>query len=147
VTDLGGAAVHGVHEVIAALERLAVEAAAASVRIVQRGQVVVEAEAKRQFTGEHKKGTPTTSSPGSPPDVVTGTLRRSIRSDQPSPVGAFGASGRVYPTAIYARIMELGGETWNGGFLPPRPYMQPAYLQAFDQLEAIAADEWRRSIH
>jgi hypothetical protein len=142
VTDLGGAAVHGVHEVIAALEKLAVEAAAASVRIVQRGQVVVEAEAKRQFTGAHAKGLRTTSSPGSPPDVVTGTLRRSIRSDKPSPVGAFGASGRVYPTAIYARIQELGGATRHG-FLPPRPYMQPAHSKVLHELEAIAVEEWR----
>lgn len=135
--------VHGAREVIARMAAIGDAAGEAAARIVARGQVVVENEAKSGFTGSHAKGQPTTSEPGQPPDVVTGTLRRSIKSSKPEPVGQFGARGQVYPTAIYARIQELGGPTWNNGFLPPRPFMRPAHEKSKDRLEAIALEEWR----
>jgi HK97 gp10 family phage protein len=131
--------VFGVAEVKAALDRIVEQSTAASVRIVKRGQAVVEANVKKQFTGAHKRGEPTTSAPGSPPDVVTGTLRRSITSDKPS-LSGFVATGRVYPTAVYARIQELGG---NG--LPARPYMQPGYEASLPELRDIAVEEWGKA--
>lgn len=140
--------VHGVGEVVAAFTRTAAAAEAMAVVIVKRGQVVVEAEAKKAFTGAHPPGTPTTSRPGSAPDVVTGTLRRSIISDTPQRAGLLGAVGRVYPTAIYARIQELGGQTGRGGrtTLPARPYMMPAHEKVKPRLAQIAAEEWRRLV-
>ena len=138
--------VSGIDGVIAALEKMAVESVAANLRIVQRGQAVLEAEAKKSFTGAHAKGAPTTSRPGSPPDVVSGTLRRSIKSSTAAPDGAYGAKGSVYPTAVYARIMELGGRTGRGGrtTLPARPFLQPAYVKALPRLREIAVEEWRK---
>jgi HK97 gp10 family phage protein len=133
--------VFGVAEVKAALDRIVAESTAASVRIVKRAEAVVEANAKKQFTGSHKRGEPTTSTPGSPPDVVTGTLRRSIVSDVPT-LSGFVVTGRVYPTAVYARIQELGGQG-----LPPRPYMQPAYEASLDKLRDIAVQEWGKATH
>ena len=134
-------AVFGVGELKAALDAMLLQVNASSVAIVRRGEAVVEAAAKKQFTGSHKKGTPTTSAPGSPPDVVSGTLRRSIISDVPVMEG-FAAVGRVYPTAIYSRIQELGGRG-----LPPRPYMQPGYQSVTSRLAAIAVEEWGRATH
>jgi hypothetical protein len=77
-----GAHIAGVSEIQALLKGKILKADLAAVAIVRRAQAVVEANAKSQFTGSHAKGSPTTSSPGSPPDVVTGTLRRSIKSSR-----------------------------------------------------------------
>jgi hypothetical protein len=133
--------VFGVSEVKAALDRIVAQSTAASVRIVKRAEAVVEANAKRQLKLKgHKRGTPTDSAPGEPPSTISGTLGRSIRSDVPS-LSGFVATGRVYPTAVYARIQELGG---NG--LPPRPYMQPGYEASLSRMQEIATEEWGRAI-
>ncbi len=137
--------VSGIGEIKHVFDSMEKAAVSAAMRIVTRGQAVVEAEAKRQFTGSHPRGTSTTSSPGSPPDVVTGTLRRSITSDHPQ-VRPGGAAGRVYPTAVYARIQELGGRAGrnHSSVLPPRPYLSPAHDLAVRRLREIAVEEWRR---
>lgn len=139
--------VFGIKELQAALDEVMVRAQVASRTIVKRSETVVEAEAKKQFTGAHKRGTPTTSSPGSPPDVVTGTLRRSIKSS-PVSVSGFVAKGSVYPTAVYARIQELGGPAGRGGRtnLPARPYMTPAHEAALPAMRRIAAEEWAKAL-
>ena len=131
--------VHGVPELAAALDAIVARTTASAEIIVRRGQAVVEANIKKQFTGAHAKGTPTTSAPGSPPDVVTGTLRRSVTSETPVLNGAV-ATGRVYPTAVYARIQELGGRG-----LPPRPYMEPAHQASLAAIQRIALEEWARA--
>lgn len=133
--------VFGVSALKAALDGILAKTQVASVQIVKRGQVVVESAAKKQFTGSHKQGEPTTSAPGSPPDVVTGTLRRGITSS-PVSMRGFAAVGSIYPTAVYSRIQELGG-----GHLPARPYMQPAYDQSIDKLRGIAEQEWATATH
>lgn len=137
--------VHGASEVIAGLIRMAGESSVAAELIVKRAQVLVEGEAKKAFTGAHPRGMPTGSAPGTAPDVVTGTLRRSIMSSATETVDG-GAVGRVYPTAIYARIQELGGQTGRGGAttLPARPYLQPAYEASKPRISQIAAEEWAR---
>jgi hypothetical protein len=131
--------VSGVSELKAALDKIAAQTAVASVRIIKRSEAVVEANTKKQFTGAHKRGDPTTSAPGSPPDVVTGTLRRGITSDVPSLNGVV-ATGRVYPTAVYSRIQELGGRG-----LPARPYLAPAYEASKAAINAIAVEEWAKA--
>src|SRR5690348_3798104 len=98
-----GGSVHGAKEAIAALTAMAARADEANLRIVRRGQAVMEKGAKEQFTGAHPKGQPTTAPAGGPPDVVSGTLRRGIRSDKPS-LQTTGVRGRVYPTAVYSRM-------------------------------------------
>lgn len=130
----------GVSQTIAALQGMLAKAEVAAHDIVTRGQLVLESTAKRQFTGAHSAGTPTTSAPGSPPDVVSGTLRRSITHDKPE-MTLDGLRGHVYPTAIYGRIQELGGDTPRG-YLPPRPYMGPVPEKAEPELERIAREEW-----
>lgn len=135
------ASISNINEIIAALTAAGTAAGEASVTIVTRGQVVVENASKSSFTGAHQRGSPTTSTPGAPPDVVTGTLRRSIVSSAVQPFSDGSATGQIYPTVIYARIQELGGRG-----LPARPYMQPAYEQVKPRLQEIAAEEWARII-
>lgn len=128
-------------ETQAGLDRILAEVTAASFRIVKRGQAVVEGNIKKQFIGSHARGDPTTSAPGSPPDVVTGTLRRSITSSPVSRSG-LGAVGSIYPAEVYSRIQELGG-----GNLPARPYMKPGYDQSVTKLSEIAQQEWAKATH
>lgn len=134
--------VAGVREVQAAFARMAAESSAASRRIVKRGEAVVNSEIKHQFSAAHSRGTPTPAPPGAPPAVVTGTLRRSIRSDAPRSTGDGGWLGRVYPTVIYSRIQELGGVGGGGAVLPARPYVAPGYRAARPKLTEIARQEW-----
>lgn len=134
--------VTGAREVIAAMEGIKVRSQAASIAIVRRSEMVLESEIKKSFSQSHKKGTPTPSSPGEPPAVVTGTLRRSVKSTSPIPLSEGGASGKVYPSAVYARIQELGG-----GALPARPYVAPAHARAKPEFRRIASEEWGVSVH
>ncbi len=137
--------IFGVEALQAAFDTMIVEAARAAKTIVKRAEVEVEAETKKAFTGAHKKGTRTTSAPGSPPDVVTGALRRSITS---SPVQMSGttATGSVYPAAVYSRIQELGGTAGRGAHLPARPYLAPSLTKATPRLGRIAAEEWAKVV-
>jgi len=131
--------VHGVGALKIALDKLAVSALAASVTIVKRSEAVVEGNIKKTFTEAHKSGSPTPSRPGTPPAVITGTLRRSITSS-PVTTNGLAAMGRVYPTAVYSRIQELGG-----GALPARPYMAPGYEASRPEISAIASAEWAKA--
>lgn len=124
-----------------ALDAMVAATAASALTIVRRGQAVVNANIKRQFTGAHKPGEPTTSEPGQPPDVVTGTLRRSVVSSTPVLSGLM-ATGTVYPSAVYARVQELGGGPSD---LPPRPYTAPASDESLAAIQAIAVEEWGRA--
>lgn len=138
----------GVAELRGALTRMVAEVEAGALEIVRRSQAEVEAEAKAAFTSAHSRGTPTPSSPGTPPAVVTGTLRRSILSETPERIG-FGYVGRVYPTTVYARVQELGGATGrnHAAVLPARPYLKPALDRKRDRLSAIAREVWARATH
>ena len=128
--------VQGIPELKAALDKMVGKVNEASLRIITRSQAVAEAAVKAQFTGHHKKGEPTTSKSGKPPDVVTGTLRRSVISERPTMNGLV-AHGRVYPTMVYARIQELGGRG-----LPARPYVHPGYLASLPAISKISTEEW-----
>jgi hypothetical protein len=95
----------------------------------------------RRYT--HSPGTSTTSPPGQPPALVTGTLRRSIRVT-PAAGGPERWTSSVRPTVVYARIQEKGGDIYpvrakmlrfavdgqarfaKHVHLPARPYMAPA---------------------
>ena len=129
----------GVPEVGAALDAMVAASTEAALVIVRRGQAVVEGNIKRQFTGSHAKGQPTTSAPGSPPDVVTGTLRRSITSSTPTLNGLM-ATGHVYPSVVYARIQELGGRG-----LPARPFTAPGADASLAAVQRIAVEEWTKA--
>ena len=106
----------------------------------------------------HKAGTPTPAAPGSPPALVSGTLRRSA---QVVPAVAVGprAAASVRVSVIYARIQEKGGvvkavrakvlanKRTGQVFgpiarIPARPYMRPTLtaLRLSGRLQARAAE-------
>ena len=101
----------------------------------------------RESNGRFASGFRTSSPPGQPPALQTGTLRRSVRPTAPHKIG-FGAwEVRVGPTVVYGRIQELGGQAGRGRSvtLPARPYMKPALEKAWPDLAAIYAGAWREA--
>ena len=76
-------------------------------------------------TGTHKRGTPRVSGSGPGPNVVTGALRRSIRTDVKYGFGNYIAV--VGASTEYARAVELGSPKWKSGV--KYPYLAPAATQ------------------
>jgi hypothetical protein len=135
----------GVAEFRRAMDDMVARASAASRAAVTTGGHLIEAEAKRQLAlSSHPRGTQTPSPAGSPPSLISGTLRRSIRVTGAEAKGPTGWTISVGPTAIYGRIQELGGDTGTT-VLPPRPYMQPALQKVISDgtLAACYATAWR----
>ncbi len=99
---------------------------------VSEAALLVQAAAQRHASGR----------PG--PNVITGTLRRSIRI-QWSWRGEGGqfvdrtAQAFVGPTTVYGRIQELGGDAGrnHAAHIPPRPYLGPAVVESRDDVRAI----------
>jgi len=98
-------------------------------------------------TSSHPPRTKTPSLPGEPPSLITGQLRRSVRKTYSSGNAARWTT-RVAPTAVYARIQELGGLTGRGHRtrLPGRPYVRPALARGEDKIRAAAVKAFRRAI-
>lgn len=106
----------------------------------------------------HPAGDVTSSRPGEPPALVSGTLRRSARVVPAASSGTRAVSS-VRVSAVYARIQEKGGKVtaskkpylkfrYGGSWhsvksvkLPARPYMAPtlALLLAAHRLQARAS--------
>lgn len=92
---------------------------------LETGLALIEGHARANLSRySHQIGEPTDSPPGQPPALVGGHLRSSFRTEHLGPYRT-----RLGPTAVYARIQELGG--WAGrnhaSYLPPRPYFTPAF--------------------
>ena len=104
-------------------------------------------DAQASMTQSHSRGTPTSSSPGSPPAVISGTLRRSITSSTVSRVGTAWMA-TVSASSVYARVQELGGATGrnHATILPPRPYFGPQRAHAQQRLAAELRAAWVRTI-
>lgn len=93
-------------------------------------------------TTSHARGTLTPSRPGEPPSLITGHLRGSVEVDGPARRGEYRWEAQVGPTAVYARIQELGGVAGRGAYLPPRPYLAPSVDRARDRMGEIVAEHW-----
>lgn len=110
---------------------------------VSEGMTIVHREIAEQLRlTSHPPGTPTPSRPGDPPSLVTGNLVRSIDEYGPYYDNANRVTGLVGPTAVQARIQELGGDTGrnHATHLPPRPYVRPAVAIA----RPLVAESHRR---
>lgn len=147
----GGIRVEGLSQLNAAIEGLAASLNSATRLATAQASHLLEAEIKKTLsTSSHPRGTPTPSSPGEPPSVVTGTLRRSITVKGPHPLGLGRWEAQIGPTAVYGRIQELGGVTGRGGatVLPARPYVAPTFqrLAATGALNRIYHSAWRAAI-
>jgi hypothetical protein len=121
---------HGLAELQAAFVHLQARIQDAATDVVTRGAAIVEARAKANFVGSHAKGVPHTG--GDKPNVVTGTLRRSIRSEPAQKLGLLGSSVLIAPRAGYGRRVELGftGTDSLGRRYTQRPY--PYFTPAVD---------------
>lgn len=95
---------------------------AAEMGVAQAG-LAVEREAKiNANTGTHKRGEGHIQGTGPGPNVVTGTLRRSISTEVRYGFGSYIAT--VGPTVEYARSVELGNPRWKSGVR--YPFLAPA---------------------
>ncbi|MHB9861981.1 phage virion morphogenesis protein [Streptomyces sp. YIM S03343] len=151
---MSGSAVQvvGVTELTRALEGLVASFNSATRVATAQASHLLEREIKTKLTtSSHPRGTPTPSSPGEPPSLVTGTLRRSITVKGPVPLGTGRWEAQIGPTVVYGRIQELGGVTGRRGAteLPPRPYVRPAYerLAVTGALTSIYHSAWRAALN
>ncbi len=160
----GDLAVDGVEEWSAVLDaRMAAVRAATddavddALALIQRG-----AQALLALTS-HPPGTPTPSAPGSPPSLVSGALRRSIKARR-TRRGPDVYAGGVGPTIVYGPPQERGAVITpkNGPYLwwrtatgmrratsvrlPPRPFMAPAARAARTQVARIFARAWHKAL-
>lgn len=136
---------HGEEAVASALRAMVPQQQAAARRAVVKAAHYVEAKTKAKLSlTSHPKGTPTPSLPGQPPSLVTGTLKRSVKTTGARRT-ARGYEALVGPTAEYARVQELGGPAGRGlrTRLPARPYLRPALRESRPGIRAIFGREWR----
>lgn len=129
----------GVQSISDAFDRYQAQADTAVREIVAKSAALVEAAAKANFEGSHKAGQPHVG--GDKPNVVTGSLRRSIRTDPIVKTGRGEYSTSVAPRVAYARRVELGYRGSKG-----YPYFEPAVHQVQPALEALAVEAWRRVV-
>lgn len=139
----------GLREFLAALDKAEAGAGAASRAAVALTAAEVEAEAKKNFQGSHGKGQPHTG--GDKPNVVTGTLRRSIQADPITRMGLAEYGTSIGPRAVYGRRVELGWPHSDGtrghGVTRPFPYFTEPAKKAGDSLRVHAAEQWNRYLH
>lgn len=137
----------GMSEFVTALKAASTAVDLATKAATAKAAHLLEAEIKTKLgQSSHQKRTPTPSRPGQPPALVTGTLRRSVKVEGPTSLGAGTYQARVGPTAVYGRVQELGGDTGTT-VLPSRPYVQPALKELRDssKLSAVYLAAWRAS--
>lgn len=126
----------------------------ASWRATREGLRYLERKLKLKLrTHTHPEGTPTTSPPGDPPALVTGTLMRSVKPRGPyRGRHEYEVRGQVGPTARYARIQELGGRTGKSFgtgdpvTLPARPYVRPTVEEARRDVRRIYVVRWTEAL-
>lgn len=82
--------------------------------------------------------------------VVTGTLRRSIRTRPLTSFGMLGWETDVGPTVVYGRRVELGfhGNDALGRAYSQdgQPYLAPAFADVAPELALIFQAHWRRAM-
>lgn len=136
----------GASEFLAAVDKKNEQMRTATRLAVAKALHMIERRAKQNLALKtHKAGTPTPSGPGEPPALITGNLRRSISVTGPVAVGPATWAGKVGPTAVYGRIQELGGQTARG-YLPARPYMDPALRELRAEIRAMFQAAWSSAI-
>ena len=147
----GAMRVTGVAELMKALEAMGARVEAATPFAVAAATTLVKEKAQANLARtSHSRGTPTPSAPGQPPAMITGALRDSFDMLGPTPAGAAAWRAVLGPTAVYARIQELGGQAGRGGSvtLPARPYLRPAYDDAVHDpgFMEVFVQAWRGAI-
>ena len=136
--------VTNLRQVVAGMDKVIAGVDAGTKRAVVEMAATAERFAKQEAsTGTHKRGEPHIPGTGPGPNVVTGSLRRSIRFVvHRSGFAAYSAT--VGPTVNYGRAVELGGDygppSWRGtsaekGF----PFMRGALQKLRPLMHGILA--------
>lgn len=135
----------GFEAMITALRRVSTRTQNTTPGALAKAAHEVEKNAKALLSlTSHPYGTPTPSSPGSPPSLVSGHLRRSVQvNGSPAQNGPGSWSIDVLVLARYARVQELGG---GPSHLPARPYMEPALMTSLPRIEQIMTTAWARAL-
>jgi phage gpG-like protein len=133
----------GFEAMMAALRGIGANVVAATPHGLSNAAHHLEAQIKMELSRtSHPPGTPTPSPPGSPPSLVTGTLRRSIQVEGPEQTGPASWSVKVGTGLVYSRIQEYGGTAGRGAQLPARPYMAPGFATALPGMQAFIERAW-----
>lgn len=130
----------GVDAFKAALKELTVKAELAAKANAQEAAAMVVRQAMSNFEGAHKKGEPHVG--GARPNIVTGNLRRSIRSSAIVRTGPARFEATVGPTAIYGRRVELGYHG-KGSY----PFFGPAVNTVQGRLQDVATRNWAKYLN
>lgn len=125
----------GLDEVMRELAAMTARAQVEAKNAVAGAAALVEKRAKRNFQGYHRKGEPHRGGPGSYPNVVSGTLRRSIITLPITSVGLGKYATTVGPTAKYGRRVEL-----EYGYA----FFDPAREQSLPAIESWSVSCWNR---
>lgn len=112
-----------INEVLRGLEKTNDKIEEAVKYAIGMAGLAVERQAKKNAsTGVHPRGQGHIQGTGPGPNVVTGNLRRSIRTDVKKGYGTSYVA-EVSASAIYARAVERGLPEWGG---VKYPYLEPA---------------------
>lgn len=137
------AEVRGGQEFRAALTaQITAARAVTEIAVKEAAEQVARDAVDKLMLKEHAKRTPTPSSPGEPPAMITGGLKASVTVTPVTHVGRDRYEARVGPTKVYSRIQELGGTAGHGARLPARPYLKPALQEAHTKIAAIFRAAW-----
>jgi hypothetical protein len=124
---MGAISVVNIREVIAGLKTYEEKVEKAAEFAITRAALAIERQAKLNAnTGVHARGEGHIKGTGPGPNVVTGTLRRSITTEVRYGFGTYIAT--VGPTVEYARAVELGSSRWKSGVRYPYLYPAVGYL-------------------
>jgi hypothetical protein len=120
---MGAIVVRNLGQVLAGMTALEQQVERAAEYGIQQAALSIERQAKKNAsTGVHKRGEGHIPGTGPGPNVVTGTLRRSITTEIRYGFGSYIAT--VGPTVEYARAVELGSPLWKSGVR--YPFLMPA---------------------
>ncbi len=153
--------IDGVSALIAALEAKKTAIDRATYAATGESGRLLQSDARRNFQGSHAPGFHHIG--GDKPNTVTGDLQASIRFLTPTVKEGPGVySNRSGPSAVYGRIIELGGHitpiaakylSWfdaqmgvqrfrKSVDIPPRPYFTPSRMALPPKMEAIFYRQW-----
>lgn len=140
------AELHGFDEMLTALKakRGKVEAATPDALLLAAHRVESEVKKLLGMTS-HPRGTPTPSGPGSPPSLISGNLRRSVRVSDVNGGGSHWTV-KVNSNTAYSQIQEYGGTAGRGSHLPARPYMAPGLDLAARDIPRDFRDAWAAAL-
>jgi len=127
----------------AAVDALKGRIHAATAAGVEQGADLVKEAIQENLARLHY---PPASPPGEPPAMRTGFLHDEVYAT--SAPNETGASAEIWPSTVYARIQELGGDAGRDhrSHLPPRPYVEPALEASADHFGQIMAQAWAEAI-